>query len=680
MRSHCFIPLLCVVALFISASNTCRAQQPYLLDDPSVLHRLDKHIEVFIDPTDTLSFRQINSPEFQRRFVPQGGNLTYGYLNSTIWLKLSMRAASPAAHWYLEIPAPFLEYVDFYQQQSANTWHHSVSGYYRKHSEREFSHTSHVLPLRLHPVAGSLVYVRISGSSPKTFPVFAVEEARFWGKTRLEDLGYGIFFGILAVMFFYNFFIYVMVRQRTYLYYFCTIVCTFLIFSAISGYGGKFLWPEVPMLNYYAGKLSLELMVVFLSVFAILFLEVKKYSKAMYYVLVSLMPLSALAFILVTTDIFSFAGNTLVSVSSVVFMAAGIVVRIKGNRTANYFIAAWSIYFAGGLLITLRNSGVLDYNFWTTHFVEIGAVAETAIIGFALGHQYRKFKKEKEEAQALAFKFQQEATSKLEIKVRKRTEELSRANEDLQRTLETNKLQTRIIENKNSELDTFFCRISHDLKGPITSSLGLTLLAKLEVKDRAALEYLEKQQAQLERLSHIVNGLVKLTKLHDADLQPEVIDFHKMIDECIMSFHGYANFPRITFRKEIQPGIQFHSEWTLLNGILQNLIENSIKYAGEYAPYVRVIVRQESSWVVIEVQDNGQGISPEHQERIFEMFYRATQNDTGSGLGLYILKRSVDRLHGTIAIRSTPGTGSTFRVRLPSLTEISTETEVPSKP
>ena len=676
MRPHNFTRPLFTIAFIIFVFNTCAAQNAYLLDDPSRLHRLDEHIKVFIDPTDTVSFQQITSQEFQRHFVPRSGNLTYGYLKSTIWLKLSLKAGSPAGRWYLEIPAPFLEFVDFYQLQSGNTWHHSVSGYYRKHSEREVSHTGHLLPLRFHPGTGSLVYVRISGSSPKTFPVFAVEEAQLSGKTRLEDLGYGIFFGILAVMFFYNFFIYIMLRQRTYLYYFCTIVCTFLIFSAISGYGGKFLWPETPILNYYTGKLSLELMVVFLSVFAILFLEVKKYSTAMYYVLVSLLPLSALAFLLVTTDTFSFAGNTLVSVSSVVFMTAGIVVRIKGNRTANYFIAAWSIYFAGGLLITLRNSGVLDYNFWTTHFVEIGAVLETAIIGFALGHQYRRFKREKEEAQSLALKFQQDATSKLEIKVHKRTEALSRANEDLLRTLETNKLQTRIIENKNSELDTFFCRISHDLKGPITSSLGLTLLAKLEVKDRTALEYFEKQQAQLERLSHIVNGLVKLTKLHDTDLQPEMIDFHKMIDECIMSFHGYANFPRITFRKEIAHGIQFHSEWTLLNGILQNLIENSIKYAGEHAPYVRVIVRQESSWVIIEVQDNGQGISPEHQERIFEMFYRATQNETGSGLGLYILKRSVDRLNGTIGIRSTPGKGSTFSVRLPSLKEISKGVEV----
>jgi signal transduction histidine kinase len=69
--------------------------------------------------------------------------------------------------------------------------------------------------------------------------------------------------------------------------------------------------------------------------------------------------------------------------------------------------------------------------------------------------------------------------------------------------------------------------------------------------------------------------------------------------------------------------------------------------------------------VVIEVEDNGQGIPHEHQPRIFEMFYRATHNATGSGLGLYILKRSIDRLEGTIEIKSEVGVGTTFIARLP---------------
>lgn len=662
--------------LFILLYGAVLAQQSYLLSDTSKVYRLDSHVEVLIDSSDRMTFQQILRPELQRRFKKSTGNLTFGYLESTLWLKITVRTSSPLTSWMLEIPAPFLEYVDFYQWSPENQWRHSVSGYYRKSSERKFSHTGHVMPLDFQQDSLSQVYVRIGGLSPKTFPVYALEEAKFIEKNRYEDLGYGIFFGILIVMFFYNLFIYIILRQRNYLYYFCTIVCTFLIFSAISGYGGKFLWPETPVLNYLTGKLTLELLIIFLSVFTINFLHVKKYNTAMYYLLMSLIALAVLALAMVTTNTFPFAGNTLASLSTLVFMATGIVVRIKGNKMADYFIAAWSIYFLGGLLITLRNSGVLDYGFWTTHFVEIGAVLETAIIGFALGHQYRRYKKEKEEAQIHSLKIQEEAMAWLDGKVKERTEELSKAYEQLQRTLETNEKQTLVIQNKNSELDSFFYRISHDLKGPISSALGLTMLGKLELKDnKHAVDLFEKLQIHLERMSNTINGLLKLARLNHGGLRTEKVDFDKMIDGCIMSFNSLSNFSRITFIKEVDNDLRFYSEWTLLNGIFQNLIENSIKYAGTENPFVRIRVRGDAGGIVLQVEDNGLGIPAEHQPRIFELFYRATENEMGTGLGLYILKRSVDRLNGTIEVNSDKGVGSTFTVKLPSLKGVEREVE-----
>jgi signal transduction histidine kinase len=421
-------------------------------------------------------------------------------------------------------------------------------------------------------------------------------------------------------------------------------------------------------MNFYAGRMTLGILTIFLSIFTIRFLEVRQYSTIMYYILLSLIPMAVIATILVATKTLSSAGNNLISLSTIIYMSTGIVCRVKGNKTASFFIAAWTIYLIGGLLLTLRNSGVFEFNFWTTHFVEIGATLETIIIAFALGDRYRRYKMEKEEAQQLALQIQLEATEKLELKVKERTEQLSKANEELQSTLETNKLQTRIIENKNAELDSFFYRISHDLKGPIASMLGLTFLAKMEITDVHALEYVDRQHAQVERMNNIIKGLINLTTLSHTDLQKEKIDFVKMVDECIMSFHGLPAFSNIEFKKEIEPAIEFHSEWMLLNTILQNLIENAIKYARRQSPYVNVIVYTETAGITIEVTDNGQGIAPEHQTRIFEMFFRATQSASGTGLGLYILKRSLDRLKGTIEIKSTVGIGTSFIVKLPYAT------------
>lgn len=662
MFSACLRGVAVSALLFLSLSGY--GQSPLYLRDVTEPYRLDNHIQVFIDPTEEVTLNKILTPEFQNRFQRSDNGLRFGYLKSAIWLKIVTKNVSKDVSWYLEIPAPFLEYVDFYQNTDG-TWKKNETGYYRKNSLKPVSHTGHVLPLEFGADSVSIVYVHILGRSPKTFPLFVIEKEHFNQKVRYEDVGYGIFFGILIVMFFYNLALYITLKQINYLLYICTIVCTFVIFASASGYAGKFLWPDNPSLNYYLGRLTLNVLVIFLSIFTIRFLQVRKYSSVMYYIVASLVPLGALTFLLVVTGTVSSAGNNLASLATIIFMSAGIVCSIKGNKTANYFIAAWAAYLIGGLLLTLRNSGVLDFNFWTTHFGEIGAALETTIIAFALGDRYRRYKKEKEEVQLLALKVQQEANEQLESKVKERTEELSKAYDELHATLDTNVKQTKIIENKNAELDAFFYRISHDLKGPISSLLGLTSIALKEVKDPYALEFIERQHVQTERLNAIITGLIKLTRLNQGELHKSKIDFNKLVDDCIASFSTLENFSSITIRKEIQADIEFYSEWTLVNAILQNLIENAIKYSRTDSPYVQINVHKERESVVIEVHDNGQGIPAEHQSRIFEVFYRATQTSTGTGLGLYILKRSVDRLKGTIDIQSEVGVGSTFTVRLP---------------
>ena len=457
-------------------------QEYFSLADSNTVYRLDDHADVFLDSTHAISIEQIVKPDFQNRFKPSTG-LTFGYTTSAVWLRVFTKSNSPDTQWYLEIPAPFLEYVDFYQLQQDGTWQHAPAGYYRKQSVKKISHTGHVLPLIFNEDSHNTVFIKISGASPKTFPLFVLEKEKFHEKTRREDIGYGIFYGILIVMFFYNLLLYLSLKEPNYLLYILTIVCTLVIFASASGYAGKFLWPENPHLNFYAGRMSMGVLTIFLAIFTMRFLNVKRYSKVMYYSLVSLIGLAIITNTLVATNLVPSAGNNQIAIATIVYMTTGVVCRLKGNKTANYFIAAWTIYLFGGLLLTLRNSGVLPFNFWTTHFVEIGAALETIIIAFALGDQYRRFKKEKEEAQHLALKVQQEATEELEVKVKVRTEQLSKAYEELHATLEKNQEQTEIIQNKNAELDTFFHRISHDLRGPISALLGLSFLAKVDIKD-----------------------------------------------------------------------------------------------------------------------------------------------------------------------------------------------------
>jgi signal transduction histidine kinase len=137
-----------------------------------------------------------------------------------------------------------------------------------------------------------------------------------------------------------------------------------------------------------------------------------------------------------------------------------------------------------------------------------------------------------------------------------------------------------------------------------------------------------------------------------------------LVDECIGSYNYIENFKNIQFIKEIEE-VDYHSEWAIINTILQNLIENAIKYSKTNKPFVKISVHQKIDFIQISVEDNGQGIDEIHQAKIFDMFYRASERTKGSGLGLYILKRAVERLNGTIELKSIPLEGSTFIVTLP---------------
>jgi len=131
------------------------------------------------------------------------------------------------------------------------------------------------------------------------------------------------------------------------------------------------------------------------------------------------------------------------------------------------------------------------------------------------------------------------------------------------------------------------------------------------------------------------------------------------------------NYSKINFSIDIESNLFFKSEWYIINTILQNLIENSIKYsdAKKEAPSVQVRIFKHKKNLYIRIIDNGQGIAPVHQTKIFDMFFRANETGSGTGLGLFILKRAIERLKGEVAVKSQLNEGSTFEVKIPISSE-----------
>jgi len=161
--------------------------------------------------------------------------------------------------------------------------------------------------------------------------------------------------------------------------------------------------------------------------------------------------------------------------------------------------------------------------------------------------------------------------------------------------------------------------------------------------------------------------LIELTRMNHTQDSRVKINFRASLDDCINAYHYLENFKYITFIKEIDESIEFYSEWAIVNTILQNLIENAIKYARiDREPFIRVAIsRENDDFLKIIVEDNGMGIRDDFKAKVFNMFFRANDRVQGTGLGLYILKRAVERLKGDVTFESDVKTGSVFRILLP---------------
>jgi len=226
------------------------------------------------------------------------------------------------------------------------------------------------------------------------------------------------------------------------------------------------------------------------------------------------------------------------------------------------------------------------------------------------------------------------------------------------------------VERKNSELDTLIYRISHDIRGPIVSLLGLHQLIDSEIGDPKAREYFNLYHTQIERLNSIVMDLISLSHVKSHELKLVPIDFDKMIKETLESFRYLPGFESINFEFNIQQGLVFQSDPRILAPIFQNLIENTIKYTtGEAEPKVaiQVSMNYKTKSLRIDILDNGIGIAPEFHGKIFDLFFRATSDPKigGTGLGLYIVKNAVEKLSGTITLESKLAEGTTFTMNFP---------------
>lgn len=222
------------------------------------------------------------------------------------------------------------------------------------------------------------------------------------------------------------------------------------------------------------------------------------------------------------------------------------------------------------------------------------------------------------------------------------------------------------LSRANKELDSFLYSTSHDLRAPIASILGLTYLGKLEFEEERAKMFMTMIEERVKKLDLVIGDILSLSRSKKLDIKIEKLSLENLIKEVITDIRFSKGVSAITLMYEPDPSHEFASDYNQIKIILNNLLSNAVKYhnIAQANPYIKIGFIRNKDRVQISIEDNGQGIPQESLPRIFEMFFRASLESEGTGLGLYIVQEAVNKIKGEIEVKSELGKGSTFTIKL----------------
>ncbi|MBX2897572.1 MAG: HAMP domain-containing histidine kinase [Cyclobacteriaceae bacterium] len=237
--------------------------------------------------------------------------------------------------------------------------------------------------------------------------------------------------------------------------------------------------------------------------------------------------------------------------------------------------------------------------------------------------------------------------------------------------LKQNELQIRNQNEQllkvNSELDRFVYSASHDLRAPLSSIAGIiNLTAKTDNPEELKM-YLQMIQGRVGVLDKFITDIIQYSRNMRLELVRETISVEQLVNEVVDNLRFNDGVSRIEFKLNIPSGTKITTDPVRLRMVMNNLVSNAVRYhdKSKENQFIEIDFRSGNPHVEISVKDNGQGIRPEHIEKIFDMFYKTASSTGGSGLGLYIAREAATRMGGSISVRSVYGKGSTFSLLLP---------------
>jgi signal transduction histidine kinase len=705
---HFFFTLAFIICITF---KVC-AQVAY--DGKNGMLTIGQKIEYYIDSS---SNKNIQFLQKQKQFIRSKSSVPgFGLLKVPIWLKVSVTNNSNTPELMIKFGQSFLQSIDFYSWDSGQLTVNK-SGELYPFSSRTIKYHQFIYDLHIPRGATATYYFRIVSNHEMQLPVFLGNKDHVEEDNLTKNILFGVFLGVILVMFFYNLFIYFVVKDSIYLYYVVYILIVGLIQLTIEGYSFHYLWPD----NSFLATRSFFLLTALVNIsglaFVRQFLQTKRFiprldkiSYLIYFVYAAAIIFACSGEFYISYQILqSFAG--LVSVYMIVIASK---IARYGYRPAKFFLIAWMPLIMGILIWILKDFGVFPYNTFTNYSITLGSALEVVLLSFALADKINILKAENDKSQRDTLKalkenerIIREQNVVLEMKVTERTSELISANIILNETLEDLKqTQSQLVESeKMASLGQLTAGIAHEINNPInfvTSNIrplkrdidiltaALNTIETISVSDvlpadrqKQILDYkveIDFDYLTLEinhlvkgiseganRTAEIVKGLKIFSRLDEDDLKKADIN-EGLTSTMIIANNLLNNNIKVIKHYGSLPLVECYAG--KLNQVFLNIISNAVyavqkQFGDKPGGQITIETSHDETFVFVTFKDNGVGMDERTQQKIFEPFFTTKNVGEGTGLGMSISYNTIKKHNGNIIMQSTPHQGSMFRLEIP---------------
>ncbi|QJP97734.1 MULTISPECIES: hybrid sensor histidine kinase/response regulator [Pseudomonas] len=611
---------------------------------------LGRSLQVFEDPSGQASIADVRAQAAAGQFKAHDkATLNAGYSRSAFWLKIDLhyRPSNPAAQrtWLLELAYPPLDHLDLYLPDAAGDFRLvRQTGDALPFASREIRQNNYLFNLTFKPDQQQTVYLRLSSEGSIQAPVTLWSSTAYLEDQPVRLYVLGIIYGVLLGMLVYNLFIYLSVRDTSYLYYIFYIASFGLYQLSVNGAAVEYFWPDNPWWANAATPFFIGCAGLFGSQFARSFLQTRNHSPWLDRLLIALIAFGALVIGLSLMTSYALAlrlATTLALTFTVVIFAAGILAWWRGLRVARYFIIAWSAFLLGGIVNTMMVLGLLPNVFLTMYASQIGSAIEVALLSLALADRINAMREQ--QAQTLF-----DAGQKLEV-----------LNQQL---AHSNKLK-----------DEFLATLTHELRTPMNGVIGSLELMQTVELDPELEQYQQTAAGSARDMMRMVNGILTLTELQAGKLKatPGSFSLRAVVEALRVQFDGNASSKSLDFKVDVLATLpdRLQGDSAKLAQCLECLLDNAIKFTRVGGLALRVTGKPSTdnrlalSFAVI---DTGIGFTDLDEATLYQRFFQLdgsmTREYGGLGVGLAICRQLVELLGGKLTHRSEPGRGSRFQL------------------